>query len=377
MATQEAQVVWVLGAGFSAGVGGPLLPRLLSTASENDIKVRYTNATKYEAIHSAAATYVRALFQHGLGHEYVVHGRPWNGELMWTEAEEFIDYLDTAAEAREGGTANPHAERLVGIVGATGWKTTTSITDLRATARHLIAAECCAFLEGVDVRAERWKPFRKWARSLGAHDTVVTFNYDRVLEFLSEAQNADATRGGFPSRLFFVQPGIDDDDSGRWQGCAPVFKLHGSVDWRRVNEKSCAIVSNDPTFAISCQDRELAIATPGPSKSREAASMRQLWTLAGNALAEADAIVFVGFRFPETDADAREALLDAIARGPRQVRPTAVAMHIVLGPRGRDSDRLTELLTFAGKRRKGQTFRIEPHHLYGQDFLSVARRDDL
>lgn len=228
----ERKVVWVLGAGFSAGLGGPLLQRLLSPTSENDIKVRYPDASRFPAIHGPAATYVRGLYEHGLNHEYVINNHPWPGEQMWTNAEEFIDYLDTAAEPRPAATLNPHAERLKAIVQGR-WKVDVSVDDLRATARHLIAAECCAFLEGADVRREQWKPFRKWARSLTPHDTIVTFNYDRVLELLRDAQNDDAARHRLKgSSLYFVTPGRADDP-GVWDGCTPVLKLHGSVDWQK------------------------------------------------------------------------------------------------------------------------------------------------
>jgi hypothetical protein len=385
--TDERKVVWVLGAGFSAGLGGPLLQRLLSPSSENDIKVRYPDPGLFPTIHSPVATYVRSLYQHGLNHEYVVNGRTWPGELMWGHAEEFIDYLDTAAEQRAEGIPNPHAERIKAIVQGRWRSTNVSIDDLRATARHLIAAECCAFLEGVDPTREQWKPFRKWARSLTRNDTIVTFNYDRVLELLREAQNADVSRvsGARGSSLYIVTP-AQTADPADWKGSTPVFKLHGSVDWQKQMAGGHVTVTvRDKLFALTCAPSELAIATPGPSKAREAEGFKALWDHAKAALAIADVVVFVGFRFPETDADVREALLGAMGERRGQAYRT-LKVHVVLGYPGEHTARLEALVRFACSvppqpladiLAATGTFEVKTHPLFAQDFFSVAARSDL
>jgi hypothetical protein len=64
---------------------------------------------------------------------------------------------------------------------------------VRTTARRLVAAECAAFLQHVDPTREQWRPYRRWAASLTPNDTVVTFNYDRVLEMLHDQQNIPKT----------------------------------------------------------------------------------------------------------------------------------------------------------------------------------------
>jgi hypothetical protein len=374
----ERKVVWVLGAGFSRALGGPLLQTLLTPSSESDIKVRYPDAATYPALHGVEAGYVRNLYRHGLGEEYAVNGRPWRGESMWSNAEEFIDYLDTAAEPRAEGLSNPHAARLDGIV-RHAWRVNVPVDGLRNTARHLIAAECSAFLQDVDPRRENWKPFRKWERSLTKHDTIITFNYDLVLERLRDARNEDASRthGDNGSKLFVVKPG-QVDDPGKWSGCTPVLKLHGSVDWCKQtlnkgqpNERVFVEVK-DPLFALRCKPEELAIATPGPSKAREAKGFKALWDLATSALAEADEVVFIGYRFPETDADAREALLGAIGDGPKEARGRIVGFNVILGRPGADTERMEALLGFVTGRRLGDSCEVHVYPLWAQDYFSVA-----
>ncbi|HEY6458582.1 MAG TPA: hypothetical protein VIY73_00485, partial [Polyangiaceae bacterium] len=145
MADAGRKVVWVLGAGFSAGLGGPLLPQLLSPKSERDIKVRYADKEKYPALHSLAADVVRNLYRWGLvdGEVRLMNGLVM-GERLWTNAEEFIDYLDTAGEPATPGRANPHAARLQDAAARLSPKS-PPVDELRSIARHLIAAECCSF----------------------------------------------------------------------------------------------------------------------------------------------------------------------------------------------------------------------------------------
>jgi hypothetical protein len=410
MATADdvRRVVWVLGAGFSRALGGPLLPNLLSDESEGNLGVRYPSAV-YRRLYEDGPQIARAVFAAGLaGHER-------SRERLWTNAEEFIDYVDTAADPKDAtpgkveheratgvdpGGPNPHRDRIRGVIGrlvlptqlglsaerATAWRK-VPMDVVRSAARRLIAAECCAFLESVDTRSEQWRPFRSWASALTANDTIISFNYDRVVETLRDALVTE--RGTSPIQVVAPDEG---DEPATWNGCAPLFKLHGSVDWRKVTAPKGTtlperiVKDTDPRFALKCADEELAIATPGPSKMRESrGALRKLWQAAKDALRVADAIVFVGFRFPETDAFAREELLGSIAENVPTAALNTIRVHTVLGlDRPSDSSRLVSLLDFAARKRRDacqnlggdRGFVITRHPLYAQDFFSVAKRAD-
>lgn len=373
--------VWVLGAGFSAPLGGPLLRGLLSRTSERDILVRYPQKD-FPLLHGVEPDLVRRLYQYGLTDGHLAGAdSSKRGEVMWTNAEDFIDYIDTAAEVRPSGSVNPHAERLAGIARDTFGRNIAPLT-LRATARRLVAAECCAFLENADPSREHWKPFRRWALALDEDDTIVTFNYDRVLEILHAAQSEDA-RAGFvrPSRIHVVTP-AELQSPTALNGRAPVLKLHGSVDWQRPSGSDTVNVCGE-RFALTCPNEELVIATPGPSKEREARSLSALWTLATDALKAASVVVFLGFRFPPGDADPLRELLGAI----RDNSGTSLRVHIVLGPLGEHSHRVESLVRFVRPRsgattdaqggRRNLTCEVTPHPLYAQDFLTVCRPEAL
>lgn len=108
------------------------------------------------------------------------------------------------------------------------------------------------------------------------------------------------------------------------------YKLHGSVDWQRFDDGGY-VASAEPFAATAAKgSHEMVIATPGPSKREVVKEFDTLWNGACQALAQAKRIVFVGYRFPETDAYARRRLLEAIGNSKKAKNLKAV--HTVLGP---------------------------------------------
>ena len=383
------KVVWVLGAGFSAALGGPMLAQLLSYPSASDIRIRYGKAD-FPQLHDDAAFFVRGLYQRGTTNDVaqLPNGDTIEGERMWSNAEEFLDYIDTAADARPDEAPNYLAARLNEIMTGQYWSVKQPATpkELRAAARRLIAAECCAFLEGVNPLREQWEPFREWERKLGANDTVITFNYDLVVEMLIEVHDAYPTgfgpKPGSPVKV--IRPGQKDDmRDARSTGRCPLLKLHGSVDWRVIGKITprVEVMSDRPPFALRCAASELAIATPGPSKSEAATSFQDLWIYAHEALTQADVVVFVGYRFPETDAYARAQLLGAIRENHDNRKDrSGLSLHVVLGGHREHTERLGALLRHVCRptsRNQLRSARVDEHPLFAQDFLSVSDRDDL
>ncbi len=378
------KTVWVLGAGFSRSLGGPLLPDLLSPATNNFVGALYgenpfigrldqpgANANNRSEELRATAT-VRNLYRdRGPGAA--------EGKRFWPDAEVFLDQLDAAAL----GPKTAAARRLQGALDDAfgpdqgeepGWNA------LRNAARRLVAAAACAFLKDADLEEERWQPYRGWAQQANRSDSIVTFNYDRVLELI----------GGNNLRIVHpTQQAREPDSSAR------VYKLHGSVDWLR-EERSPGKV----TWSIgSCEGREelaltregnqIGIATPGPSKRIAAEQLSLVWQGALDRLREANVIVFMGYRFPPSDAEAREKLLGAI----QESSSKHLELHIVLGPDRKLPDvvRLEQLLRYsvdrAGRHEYNATnvaldpadfdtrrFRLSTHALFAEDFLTVWDR---
>jgi len=146
----------------------------------------------------------------------------------------------------------------------------------------------------IDDEDERWRPYKQWCSTLEPNrDTIITLNYDLVLEKL------DGTR------LSIVMSRSANRDKVR------VLKLHGSIDWQEVDE-SISYTSSEQLLAS--EDSAPLIAAPGRSKTAAVrTTLKPLWDMALQSLRQADAIVMLGYSFPQTDAGARMDLLGAIA----------------------------------------------------------------
>src|SRR6185436_12056901 len=177
--------------------------------------------------------------------------------------------------------------------------------------RRALAAQCSQFWRIANTRGERWSPYRTWVKRLEAqHDTLVSFNYDCVVE-----QAAQAAGG----RVTALLPGEPASPAS-----VKLLKLHGSVNWA-LSDGSCARVQIDDVLKGT---PEIAIAAPGESKAEYAdGKFGALWREAESAVESAESIVFLGYRFPESDAEARRRILSCIVNN----RTQELHVHTVLG----------------------------------------------
>lgn len=312
MAGEPKKTVWILGAGFSKSLGAPLLTDMLSFSAEGETRARF------DSLQTELSLLVHDLFRR--------FNRDGDfGAGRWSDAEQFLDYLDVAQtsgprasviETLLGAYASLKEETERNIALARVASTRPLISEIVTTARRVVAAECCGFLQDANLEDEMWQPYVRWANLLGSRDTVVTFNYDRVLERLSE--------GGADLR---IATKMGDVSSARKQGAAPVLKLHGSVDWQRTGQDPGAFkLSDDPEFAVTCVPDEIALATPGPTKRHTAHFFGWLWSEALSAIRRADNVVFVGYRFPPSDSEARRRIWGAFRK-----REEPALVHVCLG----------------------------------------------
>jgi hypothetical protein len=320
----DQKVVWILGSGFSKSLGGPLLPDLFKRRDELQ---------------------ARGLMDENLQRIYALYDqctrRGW-----CSHAEDFLDFIDTAEK---------NAMRKSMLEGETGG---LAISAIRHYAIWIVANEC-DFLTFADLEMEAWQPYTRWAERVRPGDTVVTFNYDLVPETL----------------------GIDvplPHDALAYK--RKVLKLHGNLTWREAGKN----VARLDLGLIRGSGWTPFIATPGPTKrAHRNGLLVPLWNAAVAAIEDANVIVFLGYRFPPSDSEARHVLLKAI-KGIRKDR--YVRIHTVLGPHTQHEHtvRLTSLLKHTledGGRTQAsddlqlsgrpETFHVVAHPLYVEDFLSV------
>lgn len=351
-----SRVVWVLGSGFSKPLGGPTLDELFSARAHHELEAIYTSdgplSEARKKVLGGNTVLARRVYLLGCSRsnepQLIAHDETLRGRLgyYWGDAEEFLDLLETAAQAPEDALARMLG-RLVGVLTSQQQQGSVAqqIRGLRDGARRLLAVECSKFLVHANPASERWEPYQEFRKVLRDKDprnqhTIITFNYDTVLETLH-------------FRDWVRLPG----HAGGEGHC--VLKLHGSVDWKREGN-GFSDVEDNPHFAAGCEDAELAIAPPGPDKSKIAADFEDLWKTAEERLRAAHVVFFIGYRFPPTDSTARRRILGAIN--------TRSELNIILGPNTAHADiaRLEGMLRF-----KTPDARIRVHPMWSQDFLSV------
>jgi hypothetical protein len=356
------QTVWILGAGFSRSLGGPLLADLFRQEDLGDLNARYPAIEYGDLADSCWRT--EGLFNWGRA-----------VERQWSDAEQFIDFVDCAAKGspeeasllRMSRMAQPY-DRKQGPAVSHHDMRFPDLTSIQFGVLRALAAECSHFLKGALVRTERWAPYRQWlAGQSGEFHTVVSFNYDAVLETLSKESNTWVP--------------LPDEITGSANRVL-ALKLHGSVTWLREGS-SCTRVRISE--ALASPGQRIALGIPGQTKrTMKDELLEPLWQAAENAIRAADVIVFLGYRFPATDGDARRRVLGAIAEN----RSTHLRIHVALGPNIQHPDavrvlRLIEVCTrmnrtSLGSRPRGldtvkggQTLKLTAEPLFAEDFLAL------
>lgn len=335
---KDKNVVWVLGSGFSRSLGGPLL---------------YDLFTKKMASLTAARGRKRA---HGDLVRKVFRNHRERGLNLWSHAEEFLDYIEIACGTGGSGMATLLHDKIQPC----------TMQVFRDECLRIVADEC-DFVEEADTQLEAWMPYRRFKSLLGPTHRIVSFNYDLVLEKLDidVAHPQDRLAGSFGE---------------------PVFKLHGSISWLR-NGKGQIVVDSNPTRRME-EGYTPVIGTPGPTKRKLADDhLRAIWSEAMSALAKADVVLFMGYRFPPSDAQSRAHLMEAI----RNNTSRNLRIHTVLGPQTQhpDSFRLEKLLqhtlesvgrverSIPGHPRGTKRYQIIAQPLYVEDFLTVIHDREL
>ncbi len=376
-------VVWVLGSGFSKSLGGPLLDELFQPHRLELLRSAWWTLHKSEVEADRWSKLVERW--KNLVDFYVSKIPPktptWGGKSKTTpkffqNAEEFVELLQLAAESDESAQATVRA-----MYSGSDLKL-ENIAQHAEDAITYLAAVMHSFLVRRSPNNERWAPYRRWAETMQAHDRVITFNYDRVVETAAHAEERAAS--GQPVEE------LHSKETPWW-----LYKLHGSVDWAMA-EGAC-VFGKHPDDVLLNRRMLPAIAIPGPAKRTHCTTLFSvLWVQAMEAMQKTGTIVFVGYRFPPTDNDAKRQLLEAI----RDNEQPHLTVRIVLGPpKGDDVQRLEGMLRWSLRHRhdittgplpkvlplnhpdwpgrKLGTFRIVHEPMWAEDFLAVFDRETL
>jgi hypothetical protein len=157
MFDSNQKVVWILGAGFSKALGGPLLKDLLRFYPRPTVQELHIDLLQHVLRGSTEEPRTRARID-----EMFQVRKAFNetGEhRQWSDAEEFLDFLETAAEEwrNEVSSRRTGLSYVRPILDAI--RTSAGFDDvqsLASAARRAIAADCSLFLRNAEPDSERW-----------------------------------------------------------------------------------------------------------------------------------------------------------------------------------------------------------------------------
>jgi hypothetical protein len=359
------KTVWILGSGFSKSLGGPLLDDLLRERGRLELVARFPGlCDNWGKAHK--------LFQEHLkGSTNPVSTR------LWEHAEEFLDFVDVAAAS----PSSPVATVLRAAMNASNFRE-LAIEDLRKMAVLSVAAEC-SFAAFCDPQTEAWRPYVNWASQLGEGDTIITFNYDTVLETLGAMSTGVVRNLGARTTIL---PWVNESPPNR--NDVPILKLHGSVSWSTKGTRPSILNDHELSLDVAFERGYVPlVASPGPAKhDARHGELAPLWNRMHPAIEFADTIVFLGYRFPPSDSTARLDIFKAI----KAKQDGHLKIHVVLGPNisHPDNVRLVSMLDVilrdAGRERTtarnsstAASFSIVQQPLFVEDFFTVLNHNFL
>jgi len=250
----------------------------------------------------------------------------------WT-AEQILVSLDLAAnhndiaqqriwtKETDDGKATPHTRE----------DPATYARDALRTITKLIVAEmeyAIPDTSDIDKAGYAWGPYVEWVKNLvGGDDTIMTFNYDRVVE-----------------KAFELTPGHS-------LGQNQLLKLHGSVTHgtdEDGNIKELQVAELHRQLRNPNEAFTVRLGLPGEAKSKihgEGGPLKPLWDQAAEAIIGARHIVFIGYSLPPEDVEAMEMIVEAIRERRESDRTSALTIHLVLGPGTKDAEILESILT--------------------------------
>ena len=295
----SGDTVLITGAGFSKPAGGPLLKDLLTP---DFLRKSNSDRDALDEVRSAMVFFDETLFTE------ILRMMRTHGQMSTTSGERWeASYL------------------------------------LKGLTTHL--ASVCGDLR-IRRRTHLWNTYTeylRWLRNNSRSLTVVTFNYDFLLEHLFDDIRVRYEYG--------KRTGIEYDDASRRSAIrrslpfrrVQVLKLHGSANWgvcrgcRKAKAQDDMVVAFEKSFIprrkrtcprCKINPMESGIIPPILEKSGESRHTGLVWAAARQALRRAREIVVIGYSLPPTDHEALS-LLQEIALPPSRPRVT-----LVCGPKG-------------------------------------------
>lgn len=189
---------------------------------------------------------------------------------------------------------------------------------------------------------------RQLFKRLRSGSTIITFNYDLVIEESFESAKIWNPKDGFLLKV----TGISHDWSRQWLGNrnedspgksqVRLLKLHGSLGWVLYANRQVRL-KNRPYVVRKRVREKISVCPPGWNKPIDRNPYKALWREARLKLESCKSLVIIGYSLPETDLLAR-ALFSEVVRM-RSARKKYLSNLILVDPSDIVKERFTSLFT--------------------------------
>jgi hypothetical protein len=186
------------------------------------------------------------------------------------------------------------------------------VDDMR---KRLLVALSAVLEESADVtkntslaKKEPCSYHARIADQLKAKDTIITFNYDCVIDdaLRRVAGGRWSAQYGYcfpnPGRVRGFEPWDADDAPGEHNASINLLKLHGSLNWRPLPTNDSDEIRLRERPYKQAGDKEFELVPPENSKRlSDRPVLKHLWGNAERALRRAGVLALIGFSFTPTD----------------------------------------------------------------------------
>ncbi|MDM7912279.1 MAG: SIR2 family protein [Methanotrichaceae archaeon] len=291
--------VYILGAGFSAYAGMPVMSNFMT---------RMRDVRELSSDLSPEAAKAIDLVLEERAHLSGVRDKI---KLNLDNVEDLFSLIDAKATGERGDTARRLTTSVRKAISATLLHSMQPIEKIRM---HIESSADERFIrEMVNINPSEGRneaggwlesdPYKLFSTLLlqrldavsdirAGTDTVITFNYDLVLE------NALKWRGVRPDYCLDAK---DYTDATRPTIAAPrVIKVHGSVNWDDRGRLGTTVV-DEPNELIALPNGRPMLIPPTWAKGSQTRLSRMLWYNSVEAIQKAHRIVIIGYSMPQTD----------------------------------------------------------------------------
>jgi hypothetical protein len=186
-------------------------------------------------------------------------------------------------------------------------------------------------------RPERSKAHEAIVNKVNPDDTILTFNYDTVIEEAFTDAKLWSPVGGYGDNVY----GITGDWSRNWlrarnanktnRAKLPIYKLHGGINWTLDENRSVRI--KDRPYVVRTGKKkfirgDVSILPPGWNKRIDRNPYKEFWRQARLELEACASIVIIGYSLPETDILAKAFFSEVVRHRAATNRARVKQLHL-------------------------------------------------